>query len=168
MKFAESSRQMVEKGTMPADRAKEMLQDLDVDPQYIDGQLFHMMPSPGQTAIACVPSLSKKPLRKWKSPGSGKPTASLSSLFFLVRESESSTYVCASEKNSGPNKQECFVRVKGNPIPPRQGRHPCSFPDSFLGNSLAALVGIFLLFGFKYSVRKIVKLFYSAKQPKNP
>ena len=157
MEFTESTRKMVEQGTMHADRAKEMLEELGVNPQYIDGQSFHMMASPGQAAIEYITFLSKKGLLKLKSSGSGKPTSSLSSRFFSVREPGStSDYL---------NRQECFVVVESNPIPPRQGRHPCSFPDSFVGNSLAAIVGIFLLFGFKYIVRKIVKLFCSAKQP---
>ena len=42
------------------------------------------------------------------------------------------------------------------------GRYPYSFPDSFVGNSIAALVGIAFLFGVKCIFRKIVKLFYLA------
>ena len=67
-------------------------------------------------------------------------------------------------KVTAKHKQDCFVGVEPYPIPPRIGRYPYSFPDSFVGNSLAALVGIFLLFGVKFIVRKIVKLFYSLQR----
>ena len=133
IQFAEKTRQQVTNGTMHPDNARALLEELGINPTYINHQIFEMLPSEDNKALQTLISY----FQNKAGSRSKAPMASINRRYFQAGRSQRvEQTACVAE-----------------PMTASWRTHP----DSICGNGLAALCGIIIWFTVKKLIKKIAQ-----------